>query len=238
MEMPKFNFTNPGITEEQFQEEEKFTPTTFEPGTYDLKIYHSTFMGMADKDPTWMKFRILIAPDGCSTTKEVTEDGRERYVVTGIDGKKSKSISEFIMVPTSSVLYNKGESKRPTAVFSKLRKFLTGISINITVTPESLSTLPNYFGKNDLLAGKAISCNIGYSKPYVKFEGGSTYVIVDKDGNKVVLADGENKFTSYDLALGAALINNIPVQKFIEILSYNVVESNDAVGEAPSDDWD
>jgi hypothetical protein len=234
--MPKFNFQDPGITEEEFVKAEKFVSSALPEGTHEVQVVGSRFMGMSDKDPTWMKYRLFYAPIG-STAKVVDVEGKLR--VQDGQGNTVPSSSEFVLVPTQTVLYNRAESKRPTAVFANLKKVLAGLGEELNTT--TLDILPPLFGQSDQLVGRHLKIVLGYTKNYVKYdEANETYSIVSKTGDKLTLADGINSFDSRDQAIACAAINDIKIQEYIDILKHIKITTEEQAGEgdAVEEGWD
>lgn len=192
----KFGFKKStlGLTEEEFQakKDEKFSKFFNTPGVYSLKIKSGEFKGFSEKDTTWAKFG---------------------YVFT--DGERE--IKHTVLVPTQSLLYNEGNSKRPAYMYICLRNFLAGLGIEVSSDFESISkVLPKYFSDPTTLVGKTLEAEIGYKGPYIKYLDKTAFQICKENGDLII----DEIFPSRDAAIVKGVELGLKLEQFVNIKTF------------------
>lgn len=209
-ELVKFNFSGSDlygdIDQEAFNKDLN-KGGGFAPGTYDVEITGAEFHPNKDtgsiysaKDPTWLNVKITLS-----------------------NGGKDKQV--WVMVPTTKITFNEGNSKAPSFMFQKFRQFMAGIGESVESNAVSLKTVvPKYFSKPEkALVGKAMTIVIGFQGNYIDRKAEDHFEIKDKDGKK--LADAA--FESVEEAQAYAADQDIRLTKcndkgqyFPEVLQY------------------
>lgn len=197
-----FDFSGNELTQEQFDALDKRGGKFFGPGVYNLEVTKAEFhinkdtgKPFAAKDPTWLNVKVTFS-----------------------DGEKEKMA--FLAVPTSKILYNENESKRPTWAFNKFREFMAGLGETVQSDAGSLKAIvPKYFKDPRALVGKKMTIEMGYSKPHVAFIEKDVFKVCDKAGKGLL---DDQTFASKELAQAAAIeagLGDIS-KNYVEILSY------------------
>jgi hypothetical protein len=224
--MINFDFSGQGITQAELDKIEAETNTQFKrfsPGETELEIVHAEHQGPAAKDPSWHKFKLTYSTPGTKAT--VNAEGK-------VDCGKEPSVSKWVLVPTTKILYNEENSKRPTAVFAMLRDFM--LALGVSVTPENLGqVIPAHFSDVKALIGRKQTAVLGYDGVHIQEQGGS-FVLVDKKGNAV----NEKTFGSRALAETEAIISGLELKKYLEILVLKPAAIEEAKTNAASSGWD
>lgn len=179
-----FDFGHIEMTQAEFEAKEKGGSKFFNPGVYNLEITKAEFKideetgrPFAKKDPTWLNVKVTMS-----------------------DGEKEKMA--FILVPTSKILFNENESKRPTWAFTKFREFMAALGETVQSDAGSLKAIvPKYFKDPKALIGKKITIEIGYEKDHIAYVEKDVYEVRNKAGK--ALLDGQT-FASRELAQAAA----------------------------------
>lgn len=179
-----FDFSHIEMTQAEFEAKEKGGSKFFNPGVYSLEIIKAEFSldketgsPFSKKDPSWLNVKVTMS-----------------------DGEKEKMA--FVLVPTSKILYNENESKRPTWAFSKFREFMAAVGETVQSDAGSLKALvPKYFKDPKALVGKKITIEIGYTQDHIAFVEKDVYEVRNKAGK--ALLDGQT-FASRELAQAAA----------------------------------
>lgn len=202
MEMPRFDFSGATIkTDEELVAAEagdkKKGDKYFRPGQYDVVIEDVVFQGMAAKDPNWGKLAITYKAG-------------------------EKTIMDFVLIPFKDVTYGENKTLFP---FKKVQNLASALGTPVTIATlgDSMKTL---FGRPEKLKGRPVKIEVGYQKGYVKYngknaEGATTYILCDKEHNPV--RDNSLNvvtFPDFDAALGYATENKIPVDRYVNVLSY------------------
>jgi hypothetical protein len=202
VEMPRFNFSKSSIkTDEELQaaaEASNKGSKFFQPGKYEVVIDAVEYKGPAKGDPTWGNLEVTYK------------------------GAGEKTIRDYILVPFQDVKYGDKGTLFP---FRKVQNF--GESLGTTVTMANLeAAMKALFANPEKLKGRPVSIEVGYRKGHVKYlgkhdDGTKRYGIVDRDGNSVRDADMKSvEFPDFEAALGYAEDQKIPVDKFVNVLSY------------------
>ena len=196
--MPKFDFSQMDVTDEEVQKaSEKSSPKFFFPGNYDLKIKSATIGKQNVNDPTWFSVQLTLG---------------------GID---EREIRTFLMVPTKTAKFNKPGLKNPLFLYIKFVAFMAGIGQQISV--KTLKTVvPKVLGDLNNLIGKAVNVDIGYDGYYIGRTADKTFTIMEKSG-KVLKESGE--YADRDGAIADAAELGINIKSFPEVLKFNPTEA-------------
>lgn len=186
------------------------TSRFFDPGKYTLKIievdYHinkTTNSIACPKDSTWFGVKVVVG----------AEDGRTKDI--------------YLQIPTSSVYYNKENSKAPLFVFKKLTEFMASIGVKLT-TSNVTTVIKEFFDGDgqtlaspDKLLGQSVTLEIGYNKNSVQYTETGEYVVVIKRKPLLNEDGSEMTFPDKDAAkIAAAELGFSNLQEFPEILRY------------------
>lgn len=149
------------------------------PGTHTLVIKELEYHKNKDsgkitctKDVTWFNVKASLE----------TEDG------------KSKDI--YLQIPTTKLMYNEANSKKPYFVFRKLSEFMAAVGVELTADNVS-EVVPAFFSGDGValatpekLVGQTVTLDIGYSANSIQRTDEGTYNAYVK--NKPLLgADGK-----------------------------------------------
>lgn len=202
-ELPQFDLSQMSFkTDEELNASEggvaKKETKLFEPGQYDLKITAVEFTGMAEKDPSWGKFRFELSGTG------------------------EKMLRETVMVPYKDVKYGSSGTMLP---FRRLKNFLESLGYDVKV--ETLQdTLKKVFTKPDRLLHRHVRADVGYERAYIKYAGkghdgvSSLFEIVQKDKSVLTEAGAPVRFPSREAAQNYAEVRSIQIQRFTNVLQY------------------
>lgn len=202
MSLPKFDFSNVSLDDDQLteelskntQREEKF----FKPGKHEVQIVASTYKGLAEADETWGK------------------------VVVTYEGTGGKKINDMILIPFRDVVYRKGEEVSHFPI-RRLKEFLGGIGVELKVNTLA-STMKTYFGKDDALVGMTLAIEVGYRGNHTKYLGkndaGEPVIgLVNRNGDRL---ENTPTFGDYKSANEYAEQNSIPISRFVDVLKYEL----------------
>jgi hypothetical protein len=234
--MLKFNFSNPGInSEEDFKTASELKGGSFfEPGNYDLVLAQVTFKKMAEKDPSWASFELVLT-DGKATLHEVParpvpgQPPKTKLVAKDAAGKDVKSIKHYLSVPTQKVTY--GE-KQSTFMFVKFREFMAALGESITCDKDGLSKIPKYFKDPAKLVGTVLNVDIGYDGPYAKYVAKDEYKLIGADGKEV----SDDVYPSKQAAEAGAADKGMTLVGFVNVMKFTA-KTTEATPATQEDEW-
>jgi hypothetical protein len=234
--MLKFNFANPGfVSEEEFATaSERKGGAFFEPGNYDLLLAQVRFLKMAEKDPSWASFELILT-DGKAALHEVPckpipgQPPKTKVVAKDAAGKDVKSIKHFLYVPTQKVTY--GE-KQSTFMFVKFREFMAALGETVTCDKAGLSIIPKYFKDPARLAGISLNVDIGYDGPYAKYVAKDEYKLIGADGKEVC----DDVFASKQAAEAEAANRGLTLSNFVNVMKFSS-QAKAAAAETVEEKW-
>lgn len=209
--LPKIKLNKTEMTDTEFRQELEKSESTgtrrITPGNYDVKVTGVEHKGPAANDPTWHKFKVLMADASGAT------------------------IQDLMLVPTVTLRY--ASAKGAMFPARKLTEFFAALGEDF-VSSSSTELLNRYFIANGVV-GKTLNIDAGYKANYVKYLAKDSYAIVDRDGRPYKDEKGEPLpiFNGYKEAEEYATTLNLKIDKFIGILKYNPSEatSNDNEGD-------
>lgn len=166
-----------------------------EAGEQELEILDVAFKGSTVKDSTWIKFSLVLGRPG---------------TIAGPDGKFKGVVYSMVLVPTVDIAYNGSLN-----VFGMLQSFFAGLGQRL-VPSNSPALIKQYFSDFSALKGMRLKVALGYHGSYVtKIDG--KWTAVDKAGKPLELSSG-NGFDSADAAIGAATVDGIQIERFLNVL--------------------
>jgi hypothetical protein len=166
-----------------------------EAGEQELEVLDVSFKGPTVKEPTWVKFSLVLGRSG---------------TVAGPDGKFKGVVYNTVLVPTVDITYNGGLN-----VFGMLQSFFAGLGQRLV--PSSAPTLvKQYFSDFSALKGMRLKVALGYQGAYVTRIDDKWYAM-SKAGKPLELSGG-NGFDSPDAATGAAAVEGIQIERFLNVL--------------------
>ena len=200
--MFSFSKSNLGLTNEEIataeSNEGKGGSKFMSPGVHTVKVVEADFhykdgSCMNAKDPTW------------ATVKVVFENA----------AKAQKQ--HYLLIPTSKLLFNEGNSKRPEFVFLQFKRFCATLGIEVEADAKLLTqVMTKYFKDPKKLIGMAGEIEIGYKGPYIKYCGKDQFQLCKPDGTAIV----ETIYPTKDAAILKAAELELKVQDFSEILAF------------------
>ena len=205
--LPKFNIKNLDLNDEALDKMiADDAPKTsnsphFRPGAYDVQIGKVEYKGQSAADATWAK-----------------------YVIT-LNGAGGKTITDMIMVPTTSKLTmtvkGKDGPKESTAAIARLKEFIMALGSDFSVAKLG-ELLTVYFSSETALVGQNLNAQIGYAGTHIaylgKVDGQSTYGLAYRSGDRL---DNTPTFQSFEDAKNYCAEKNIGVKLFVEVLKYD-----------------
>lgn len=166
-----------------------------QPGEHELEILDISNRGYSEKEPTWLKFSLVLGRPG--TKAEA-------------DGKFKGAIYHTTLVPTVDITYNGGLN-----VFGMLQGFFAGLGQRL-VPSNSGELIKQYFADFGALKGMKLKVVIGYQGNHI-VRRDDKFIAVDKAGNPLQLSGG-NSFDNYDAAFGAAAVEGIKIERYLNVL--------------------
>lgn len=200
-EMPRFDFSDCGLTEEEVSEaEKKESNNFFRPGKHDVKILDIEFTGLA-KDPNWGKFKVTF------------------------EGTNGRQIMDFPLVPFKTPVY-KSEKKDTMFPWKKFKGFCGGLGIDVTRANVE-GVLKTHFADVKKLKSRPLKIEVGFQRGFVAGAGDDkNFKIVLGDGND--LCNPKTKetilFADRAAAHNYAEENKLSVDKYSSVLSYEKSE--------------
>jgi hypothetical protein len=163
-------------------------------GEHTLEILDASCKGYTEKEPTWLKFSLVLGRPG--TKAEA-------------DGKFKGAQYHTVLVPTVDITYNGGLN-----VFGMLQSFFAGLGQRLQAS-NAPELIKQYFADFKGLVGMKLKVTLGYQGNYVtKID--DKWTAVDKAGKPLSLSSG-NGFDSYDAAFGAASVDGIKVERYLNV---------------------
>jgi hypothetical protein len=190
------------------------------PGIHSVKITEAEFSYkdgscMNKKDPTWAN------------------------VVITVENAAGASMKHWVLIPTSKLLFNEGESKRPEFMYIKFRGFCHSVGIEMSTEYAILTkSMTKYFKDPKKLIGLTGDVEVGYEGPYIKYLGTNEYQICKADGSIICPDIFDTKENALLKAVDLKLtIEGYPkITKFLE--KAKKVEKEVLVeAEVKSEDW-
>lgn len=199
--MPKFNFKDLGVTDEELQAAKTKNSKFFEPGTFDAKVVLVEWSKQNENDPTWYSLKVTLQRD-------------------------DRQIRTVVMVPTEHARFEKAGIKQPLFLFTKFQDFLASLGEKCAVD-DIKTVVPKLFKKVEGLVGREVNITTGYRGPYIAYAGTKQYKIVEKDGRDF---KGEGMvdspvFQDRDSAIAEAATFGLDLSKtYVEVLTFNARE--------------
>lgn len=205
LEIPRFDFDDCKMTDEEVDEaEKKDNNNFFKPGKYDVKIVDVEYTGPA-KDPNWGKFKVVF------------------------EGTNGRQIMDFPLVPFKSVVY-KSEKKDTFFPWKKFKSFCGGLGIDVKRSNVE-SVLKNHFADVKKLCQRNLKIDVGYQRGHVSGAGDNVnFKIVLGDGNDLINVKTKETifFADRAAAHNYADEKGLTIDKYVSVLGYDKVEGTSA----------
>lgn len=201
-DIPKFSFNNATVkTEEDLKALTPNSDKYFRAGLHAVTITKAEYKGKAS-DPNWGKVWLTYT------------------------GTNDRTMLDCVLIPEKDVVYLGKNGKKTGFVFTKFRKFMSGLGIDVSL--ETLGdTMTTYFGNvGKGLVGKTLTIEIGYQGNHVAYLGKNAddtkrYAIKMKDGTLLATPDGAVvEFPDVDSAKAHAEQLQIAIEEYMNVLDY------------------
>lgn len=196
-----FNFTKDSLklTDKEIKDALEFDPGKFmQKGEHSVKIVSAKFnvkdgSYFSKKDPTWFSVEV------------------------NMENAAKQQIRHWLLVPTSSLLYNEGPSKRPEFMFLQFKKFCDCFGIPVSADPKVLNkSCKKYFEDPSKLTGLSGTIVVGYKGYYIDYTNKGALTIKDQN-DKIVVSEA---FTDKNSALLKAIDLKLTLEKGVSITEF------------------